>query len=50
MQWKYPFKIINTQEYVESCDYKVIQNKSCILNYKNFITEDNKIVNMYDYL
>ena len=45
-----PFEIIDAQECVESCDYKEIEIKSCILNYNNFTTGDNKIVNMYDNL
>ena len=43
-----PFEIILTQECVENCDYKEIKNKSCILNYKNYNTEDNKTEKIYD--
>ena len=43
-----PFEIIITQECVENCDYKEIQNKACILNYNNYDSDDNKTV--YDNL
>ena len=43
-----PFEIILTQECVEKCDYKGIQNKSCILNYKNNNIYDNITIKIYD--
>ena len=45
-----PFEVIYTQECVENCDYKAIQNQLCILNYKNYITEDDENVKIYDNL
>ena len=45
-----PFEIISLQKCVENCDYKEIKNKSCILNYKNFITKDNKTEKIYNNL
>ena len=43
-----PFEIIYSQLCVENCDYKEIQNKSCILNYNNY--EDSKLDEIYDNL
>ena len=45
-----PFEIIIKQECVEKCEYKEIKNKSCILNYKNYITKNNKTENIYNNL
>ena len=36
-----PFEIIYIQKCIEKCDYKEIKNKSCILNYNNYIIKDN---------
>ena len=45
-----PFEIILAQECVEKCNYKEIQNKSCILNYNNFFKEESKLEEIYNNL